>query len=76
MKPQEQINWTKVWISEDGMEAQLIKNLLEIEEIPYQLRNINSNNLFPDTGIASVDVYVPEEMKEKALKMIKENFEE
>ncbi len=75
MQNQEKINWTKVWISEDGMEAQLIRNLLEIENIPYQLRNENTNNLFPDTGIVTVDIYVPEEKAEKVKQMIKENFD-
>ncbi len=75
MQNQEKINWTKVWISEDGMEAQLIKNLLEIENIPYQLKNENTNSLFPDTGIVTVDIYVPEENAEKVKQMIKENFD-
>ncbi len=68
-------NWQKIWSSEDGMEAQLIRNLLESEEIPVKLMNVNSNNIFPDTGIAEVDIYVPEEFKEKALQLIEENFE-
>jgi len=68
-------NWQKIWSSEDGMEAQLIRNLLESEDIPVKLMNVNSNNIFPDTGIAEVDIYVPEEFKEKALQLIEENFE-
>jgi len=68
-------NWQKIWSSGDGMEAQLIRNLLESEEIPVKLMNVNSNNIFPDTGIAEVDIYVPEEFKEKALQLIEENFE-
>jgi hypothetical protein len=68
-------NWQKIRTCEDGMEAQLIKNLLEIEEIPVKLLNVNSNNIFPDTGIAEVNVLVPGEFIEKALQIIQENFE-
>ncbi len=75
MNNQENINWKKIWVSEDGMEAQLIKNLLEIEGIPFQLRNVNSNNLFPETGIATVDIFVPDNYEEQAKKIVSENFE-
>ncbi len=75
MNNQENINWKKIWVSEDGMEAQLIKNLLEIEGIPFQLRNVNSNNLFPETGIATVDIFVPDNYEEQAKKIVNENFE-
>ena len=76
MSNQEQkYNWTKIWSCEDGMEAQLIKNLLEIENIPVQLANVNSNQLFPDTGIAEVKILVPEESAQKAKELIEMNFE-
>jgi len=74
MQNQQNISWTKVWVSEDGMEAQLIKNLLEIENIPYQLKNENTNSLFPDTGIVTVDIFVPQDKAEEVKKMIEENF--
>ncbi len=67
--------WQKIWSCEDGMEAQLIKNLLEINDIPVKLMNVNSNNIFPDTGIAEVDIYVPEELADNSKKIIEENFE-
>jgi len=67
--------WVIIWSCEDGMEAQLIKNLLEIENIPVKLGNINSNNLFPDTGISKVKIYVPDDYAENGKKIIEENFE-
>jgi hypothetical protein len=75
MNKEETYNWKKIWRCEDGLEAQLIKNLFEIENIPVKLLNVNSNNIFPDTGIADVTVLVPDEFSEKALQLIKENFE-
>jgi len=66
--------WIKIFSCEDGMEAQLIKNLFEIEQIPVQLTNINTNNIFPDTGIAEVEIYVPEAYSKKAKKLIEEHF--
>jgi len=71
----QQSKWVKIWSCEDGLEAQLIKNLLEIENIPVRLGNVNSNNLFPDTAISEVEIYVPEEYAEKAKKLIEEHFE-
>ena len=67
--------WTKIWNCEDGLEAQLIKNLLEIENIPVRLGNVNSNNLFPDTAISLVEIFVPGEYAEKAKELIEEDFE-
>jgi len=71
----QEIKWTKIHSCEDGMEAQLIRNLMEIEEIPVRLLNVNSNNIFPDSSIAEVDIYVPEEYIDQAEKLIVENFE-
>jgi len=71
----QEINWVKIHSYEDGMEAQLIKNLMEIEDIPVRLLNVNSNNIFPDSNIAEVDIYVPEEYIDQAEKLIDENFE-
>ena len=71
----QEIKWTKIHSCEDGMEAQLIRNLMEIEDIPVRLLNVNSNNIFPDTGIAEVDIYVLEEYIDQAEKLIVENFE-
>jgi len=70
----QEINWVKIHSCEDGMEAQLIKNLMEIEDIPVRLLNVNSNNIFPDSSIAEVDIYVPEEYVAQAEKLIEENF--
>ncbi len=76
MNNQEQnYEWIKVWSCEDGMEAQLIKNLLEVENIPVQLSNVNSNSLFPDTPIADVDILVPKEYADKAKELIEKNFD-
>ncbi len=69
------VKWTKVYSCDDGIEAQLIKNLMEIENIPVRLLNINSNNIFPDSSIAEIDIYVPEEYVEQAEILIEENFE-
>ncbi len=66
--------WIQVWSCEDGMEAQLIKNLMEINNIPVNLLNVNSNNMFPDSPIAEVTVTVPEAEAAKAKKLIEENF--
>ena len=68
-------NWQQVYSCDDGMEAQLVKNLLEINEIPVNLQNVNSNAMFPDSSIAEVTVWVPEEEVETAKKLIEENFE-
>lgn len=68
-------NWKKVWSCEDGMEAQLIKNLMEINDIPVNLMNVNSNSMFPDSSIAEVDIYVPEEYVNKAKELIEQDFE-
>ncbi len=68
-------NWQQVYSCDDGMEAQLVKNLLEINEIPVNLQNVNSNAMFPDSSIAEVTVWVPEEQVETAKKLIEENFE-
>ncbi len=76
MNNQEQnTEWIKIWSCEDGMEAQLIKNLLEIENIPVQLINVNSNNLFPDSTIADVDILTPKEFADKAKELIENNFD-
>ncbi len=69
------VKWTKIYSCDDGIKAQLIKNLMEIENIPVRLLNVNSNNIFPDSYIAEVDIYVPEEYVEQAKKLIEENFE-
>ena len=75
MNNQEQNHkWIQVWHCEDGMEAQLIKNLMEINNIPVNLLNVNSNNMFPDSSIAEVTVTVPEAEATKAKKLIEENF--
>ncbi len=68
-------NWQQIYSCEDGMEAQLIKNLLEINTIPVHLQNVNSNAMFPDSSIAEVTVWVPEEHVKTAKKLIEENFE-
>jgi len=67
--------WVKIWSCEDGMEAQLIKNLLQVENIPVRMGNVNSNNLFPDTAISLVEIFVPEDYAEKAKELIEEDFE-
>ncbi len=69
------VKWTKIYSCDDGIKAQLIKNLMEIENIPVRLLNVNSNNIFPDSYIAEVDIYVLEEYVEQAKKLIEENFE-
>ncbi len=69
------INWQQIYICPDGMEAQLVKNLLEINEIPVQLKNVIANAIFPDTSIAEVTVWVPEEFAKTAKRLIEENFE-
>ncbi len=69
------VNWQQVYSCSDGMEAQLIKNLMEINDIPVLLKNVISNAMFPDTGISEVTVWVPEEYVETAKKLIEENFE-
>ena len=71
----EKYNWQQVYSCDDGMEAQLVKNLLEINNIPVNLQNVNSNAMFPDSSIAEVTVWVPEADVETAKKLIKENFE-
>jgi len=68
-------NWQKIWSCEDGMEAQLIKNLLEIKDIPVKLYNVNTNSIFPDTGVAEVDILVPHDQAERATGLIKEHFD-
>jgi hypothetical protein len=75
MSEEKTYNWQEIWTCEDGLEAQLIKNLLELEEIPVKLLNVNSNNIFPDSSIAEVSVLVPGDYSEKALLLIQENFE-
>jgi len=72
---QEIYNWKQLRVCEDGMEAQLIRNLLEINDIPVQLFNVNSNSLFPDTSLINVIVKVPESFLEKAQDLLKENFD-
>lgn len=74
-KQDEKYNWQQVYSCDDGMEAQLVKNLLEINNIPVNLQNVNSNAMFPDSSIAEVTVWVPEADVETAQKLIKENFE-
>jgi len=74
-KQDEKYNWQQVYSCDDGMEAQLVKNLLEINNIPVNLQNVNSNAMFPDSSIAEVTVWVPEADVETAKKLIKENFE-
>ncbi len=71
----QKVKWVKIYSCEDGLEAQLIKNLFELEEIPVKLLNVNSNNIFPDTGIAQVDIYVPQSYTERSKQLIVENFE-
>ena len=71
----EKYNWQQVYSCRDGMEAQLVKNLMEINEIPVQLQNVIANAMFPDTSVADVRIWVPEEHVETAKKLIKENFE-
>ena len=71
----EKYNWQQVYSCRDGMEAQLVKNLMEINEIPVKLNNVISNAMFPDSSIAEVTVWVPEVDVETAKKLIEENFE-
>ena len=76
MNNQEQkIQWQQVYSCRDGMEAQLVKNLMEINEIPVKLNNVIANAMFPDSSIAEVTVWVPEADVETAQKLIEENFE-
>ncbi len=69
------IKWQQVYSCSDGMEAQLVKNLMEINDIPVQLQNVIANAMFPDTSVADVRIWVPEEHVETAKKLIEENFE-
>ncbi len=69
------INWQQVYSCTDGMEAQLVKNLMEINDIPVLLKNVIANAMFPDTNIAEVSIWVPKEYIENAKKLIEENFE-
>ncbi len=68
------INWQQIYSCRDGIEAQLVKNLMEINEIPVNLKNVISNAMFPDSSIAEVTVWVPETYAETAKKLIKKNF--
>ena len=76
MNNEKKINWKKIRICEDGLEAQLLRNLMEINNIPVRLLNVNSNNLFPDSSIADVVVEVPDTYFDEAEKIIVENFDD
>jgi len=68
-------NWLQVYSCRDGMEAQLVKNLMEINDIPVKLNNVIANAMFPDSSIAEVTIWVPKEHVESAKKLIEKNFE-
>jgi len=71
----ENINWISVRKCNDNFEAEMIKGILENENIPVILFNANSNSLFPDSSLIQVEVKVPEEY-ESAAKKIVEEFDE
>ena len=76
MNDEKRINWKKIRACGDGLEAQLLRNLMEINDIPVRLLNVDANNLFPDSYIADVVVEVPETYFDEAEKIIVENFDD
>ncbi len=64
--------WTTVKVCAHSFDAQMIRSILESEEIPVKMLNENMNNIFPDTGIVDIKIQVPENEQEKALLIIEE----
>ncbi len=71
----EQTNWKELKICMDSMEAQLIRGLLESEDIPVQMDNINMHDLLPGVGLINIKILVPEEYFEKAEKLVREFYD-
>ena len=67
--------WKQVKVCVDSMEAQLIRGLLESENVPVRLENFNMQELFPGTGFNKIKLYVPQEYVEKAEKLINTFYE-
>jgi acetone carboxylase gamma subunit len=64
--------WKTVKICAHTFEAQMIRSILESEEIPVRMLNENMNNIFPDAGIVDIKIQVLEETMEKANIIVKE----
>ncbi len=67
--------WITVKVCAHSFDAQMIRSILESEEIPVRMLNVTINNIFPDTGIADIKIQVPEETEEQA-KLIIDEFTE
>jgi hypothetical protein len=70
MSKEQTYHWVKIKMCKNEIDAQLIKNMLERKNIPVRL--FNTNNPYP--GAIDIEISVPEELAEKAVKLIKENF--
>jgi len=68
--------WTTVKVCAHSFDAQMIRSILESEEIPVRMLNVTINNIFPDTGIADIKIQVPEEVEEQAKVIIAEFTED
>jgi len=69
------INWKQIKICMDSMEAQLIRGLLESENIPVQMENVNMHDLLPGAGLINIKLLVPEKEFDKAEELIQTFYE-
>jgi hypothetical protein len=65
-------NWKTVKVCAHSFDAQMIRSILESEEIPVKMLNENMNNIFPDAGIVDIKIQVPADAEEKARIIIEE----
>jgi len=68
--------WITVKMCAHTFDAQMIRSILESEEIPVKMLNENMNNIFPDAGIVDIKIQVPEDAQEKAKLIIDEFSDE
>ena len=64
--------WITVKECANAFDAQMIRSILESEEIPVRMLNENMNNLYPNTGLITIELQVQENNKEVAAKIINE----
>ena len=64
--------WITVKECANTFDAQMIRSILESEEIPVRMLNENMNNLYPNTGLITIELQVQENNKEVAAKIINE----